>query len=301
MSKQINRVRRLLCLSILASITILLPSAAPSDQKSKLFVRQLRKQPGLVGLWDFRSFEGAVFTDLVSRHKLVPQNANIQQIEEGPLSGRSVELKGAGDYLSIAHSESGILDIATNQVTVIGWVKWQGGTGFVAGKWNEYTNGGKRQYGLFVSLPHYNGRDQVCGHISKKGGPTPPFPYSIDYSASKQIVPKDEWVCVAFTYDGTYIKSYVNGKFEAREPELIDHTSGFFPDKPEGIVQVKNPYHYPDGMGLNKSDFTVGGVQLKSGIGNFFKGHIGGVAVFNRALSETEMARWAVLPPGFQP
>jgi hypothetical protein len=43
---------------------------------------------------------------------------------------------------------------------------------------------------LFVSLPHYNGRDQVCGHISKTGKPTPPFPYSIDYSASKQVLRK---------------------------------------------------------------------------------------------------------------
>lgn len=286
---------------ISAGGVVLTTSATSVEKNPKSFVRQLKKQPGLVGFWDFSTFDGRSFTDLVGKHKLVAQKSNIRQVEEGPLSGQSVELKGSGDYLSIPHSESGRLDIATNQVTVIGWVKWEGGTGFVAGKWNEYTDGGKRQYGLFVSLPHYNGRDQVCGHISKKGGPTPPFPYSIDYSASKQIVPENEWVCVAFTYDGTYIKSYLNGKFEAREAELINHTAGFFPDKPDGIVQIKNPYHYPDGMGLNQSDFTVGGVQLKSGIGNFFKGRIGGVAVFNRALSEAEMARWAVLPNASKP
>ncbi len=27
-------------------------------------------------------------------------------------------------------------------------------TGFVDGMWNEYQDGGKRQYGLFISLPH---------------------------------------------------------------------------------------------------------------------------------------------------
>ena len=53
-------------------------------------------------------------------------------------------------------------------------------------------------------MPHYNGANQVCGHISKTGKPTPPFPYSIDYSASKQIVPQNEWCAVAFTYDGEY-------------------------------------------------------------------------------------------------
>ena len=173
-------------------------------------------------------------------------------------------------------------------VTVIAWVKWEGNTGFVGGMWNEYQDGGKRQYGLFVSLPYYNGRDQVCGHISKTGKPTPPFPYSIDYSASAQIVAKGEWQCVAFTYDGKYIRSFLNGEFQSREPELIDHTKGFegFPD---GIVQSKNPYYYPDGIGNNGSDFTVGAVLLKSGMGNFFNGLIGGLAVFNRALNEDEI------------
>jgi hypothetical protein len=81
-----------------------------------------------------------------------------------------------------------IFMVKSQGVTVMAWVKWEGNTGFVGGMWNEYQDGGKRQYGLFVSLPHYNGEDQVCGHISYSGKPTPPFPYSIDYSASKQIV-----------------------------------------------------------------------------------------------------------------
>jgi len=173
-------------------------------------------------------------------------------------------------------------------VTVIAWLKWEGNTGFVGGMWNEYQDGGKRQYGLFISLPYYNGKDQVCGHISKMGKPTPPFPYSIDYSASAQLVTKGEWQCVAFTYDGKWIKSFLNGTFLSREPELIDHTKGF-EGYPDGLTQSKNPYYYPDGMGNNGSDFTVGAVLLKSGIGNFFTGLIAGLAVFKRALSEEEI------------
>lgn len=278
---------------------ILLFSGSCSTSKSaakQTLSEQVLKQKGLVAFWDFKSFTEGVFIDRISKHQLKPANFAIRQVAEGPLSGFSVELNGANDFLSIPHAASGNLDINTNQVTVIAWVKWEGGTGFVAGKWNEFTDGGKRQYGLFVSLPHYNGADQVCGHISKNGGPTPSFPYSLDYSASKQIVPKQEWACVAFTYDGTHIKSYLNGKFEARDPEPIKNTAGFLSDKPDGLVHSKNPYYYPDGMGLNKSDFTVGGVQLKRGMGNFFKGHIGGVAVFERALTDAEIAKWAVLP-----
>jgi hypothetical protein len=44
-------------------------------------------------------------------------------------------------------------------------------------------------------------------------------------------------------------------------------------------------------MGNNGSDFTVGAVLLKKGMGNFFKGQIGGLAVFNRALSDQELIR----------
>jgi hypothetical protein len=168
------------------------------------------------------------------------------------------------------------------------WVKWEGKTGFVGGMWNEYASGGKRQYGLFVSLPYYNGGDQVCGHISQTGKPTPPFPYSIDYSASKQAVVKGHWQFIAFTYDGQNICSYLNGKTEVREPELINHTKGF-PGYPNGIIHSKNPYFYPEGIGNNDSDFTVGAVLLARGMGNYFCGQIGGLAVFSRALSAEEI------------
>jgi hypothetical protein len=156
--------------------------------------------------------------------------------------------------------------------------------------WNEYQDGGKRQYGLFVSLPHYNGKNQVCGHISWTGKPTPPFPYSSDYSASAQEVPANQWACIAFTYDGTYIRSYMNGQFIAREKELILNTQGF-EGYPNGLIQSKNPYYFPFGMGNNGSDFTVGAVLLKRGMGNFFKGQIAGLAVFNRALKSSEIRR----------
>jgi hypothetical protein len=288
-------------LSVSGLCCVLLATCAPSRPSQDTFSRQLLRQKGLVAFWDFGQASEQGFSDLTQKKLLRPASTTVKQVQGGPLSGFSVELDGKQGFLSIPHANSGNLDIKTNQVTVMGWVKWEGGTGFVAGKWNEYTDGGKRQYGLFVSLPHYNGGDQVCGHISKNGGPTPPFPYSIDYSASPQTVPKSEWVCVAFTYDGTWIKSYLNGKFETREPERIKHTQGFLPDKPDGLIQSKNPYHYPDGMGLNQSDFTVGGVQLKKGMGNFFKGRIGGIAVFDRALTASEMEQWAVLPKNFEP
>ena len=47
-------------------------------------------------------------------------------------------------------------------------------------------------------------------------------------------------------------------------------------------------------MGSNGSDFTIGAVLLKNGMGNFFKGQIGGLAIYNRALSNAELLEIAL-------
>ncbi len=245
---------------------------------------------GLVAYWDFstKGRDALEAKGSAERFRLSPIG-NVAFAKEGAVSGESIFLDGKS-YLTIPYAKTGALNVKTGQVTVLAWVKKSKSSkiGFIGGMWNEFEDGGKRQYGLFVSLPHYNGADQVCGHISKRGGATPPFPYSIDYSASAQKVPFDEWTFVAFTYDGKYIRSFVNGVFQERAPELIAHTKGFT-GYPNGLVQSKNPYFYPDGIGDNGSDFTVGAVRLKRGMGNFYKGYIGALAVYNRALSETEM------------
>jgi hypothetical protein len=259
--------------------------------KEKTLKKEILKIPGCVALWDFSEKEGkSRKASGLGTFPLKECNGKVPRVPEGPLSGFSIQLDGS-NYLTLDNKSTGALNIYGKDqgVTVLAWVKWTGEqTGFVAGMWNEYAEGGKRQYGLFVSLPHYNGRDQVCGHISRTGKPTPPFPYSIDYSASKQLIPNNKWCCIAFSYDGKEIKSYLDGEFEPREPELINNTKGFT-GYPEGLTQSKNPYYYPQGMGNNGSDFTVGAVLLKKGMGNLFKGLIGGVVVFNRALSGDEI------------
>jgi hypothetical protein len=255
---------------------------------------RLLKTKHLIALWDFKETKGEKRKSLLGPYELSEMDGQIERMEEGPLSGYSAKF-GTGAYLSLHNTQTGLLNMygPGQGVTVAAWVKWTGETtGFVGGMWNEYLEGGKRQYGLFVSLPHYNGKNQVCGHISYTGKPTPPFPYSSDYSASKQEVMANEWTFVAFTYDGQYIRSYVNGQFQSREKELILNTKGF-EGYPDGLIQSKNPYYFPDGIGNNGSDFTVGAVLLKRGMGNFFKGQIGGLAVFNHALKPKELNKLA--------
>ncbi len=272
-------------------------SSCQEKHKNEL-VEKILGTDGLVALWDFSEKAGKQRKALgLGDFPLAEANGKIGRTDEGPISGYAAKLD-SGNFFMLPWEETGALNIYGKDqgVTVISWVKWSGKVScFVGGMWNEYQDGGKRQYGLFVSLPHYNGGDQVCGHISRTGKPTPPFPYSIDYSASRQVVPVNEWVCVAFSYDGEYMRSYLNGVFESRKPEQIDNTTGF-EGYPDGLVQSKNPYHYPDGMGNNGSDFTVGAVLVKGGMGNYFKGQIGGLAVFDRALSDEEMKGIAIVP-----
>ncbi|MEX0882329.1 MAG: hypothetical protein WDZ72_02540 [Cyclobacteriaceae bacterium] len=55
------------------------------------------------------------------------------------------------------------------------------------------------------------------------------------------------------------------------------------------MIHSKNPYYFPEGIGDNGSDFTVGAVVLSRGMGNFFNGLIGGLAVYNRVLEDREI------------
>jgi hypothetical protein len=262
---------------------------------NKTLIKKIKSTSGFIALWKFDEIPGKTRKAKgKGRFPLSESIGPIERVKEGPVSGYSIKLDGT-NYLSLPNKNTGELNIygSGQEITVVAYVKWTGEqTGFAGGMWNEYQEGGKRQYGLFISLPHYNGGDQVCGHISESGKPTPPFPYSIDYSASSQKVPKNEWCCAAFTYDGTHIKSFLNGEFIPREPELIKHTKGF-DGYPDGLIQSKNPYYFPYGMGNNGSDFTVGAVLLKRGMGNFFKGQIGGLAIFDRALAEDELRELA--------
>ena len=285
-------IRYITSLILLLNFVQIMLSAQTSQKTDSQLVQRIISTKGLVALWDFKEKEGQIRETVgTDKYPLKEMDGNLPRINEGPLSGFSSQF-GNNAYLCLPNEQSGKLNIFGKDqgVTIVAWVKWSGEkTGFIGGMWNEYMDGGKRQYGLFVSLPYYNGKNQVCGHISLNGKPTPPFPFSIDYSASKQEVPAGKWVSVAFTYDGKYIRSFLNSKFEAREPELIDHTKGF-DGYPDGLFQSKNPYLFPDGLGNNGSDFTVGAVLLKTGMGNFFKGQIGGLAVFDRALTEDELS-----------
>lgn len=233
---------------------------------------------GLVSFWDFQRGE-ALSLEAVGPYpyRLTPMRGEASYAEEGIFGSRSLELMD-GQWLSIPRRKCPGLDFhgPDARLTVAAWVKRDNresaGCEFIAGIWNETER--KRQYGLFLNLSIWDSAEQVCGHVSAVGGPTPGYRYSMSSSIGATPVSKGEWHMVVFTYDGRESKVYLDGSLDRRE--------------------TYNPYSYPDGLfdgGEDGADFTVGAVDRSSEIGNYYNGLLGGLAVFDRALEEEEV-RW---------
>jgi len=245
----------------------------------------IRNHSALVAFWDFQEAPGEKKTAQSPgphRYELQEMAGPIERAEDGVFGPYSANLR-EGDWLRLPREEAHSLNICgvDAEVTVAAWVKRRATARshceFIAGIWDETRE--KRQYGLFLNLEIWNSGDQVCGHVSSIGGPTPGYLYCMDASIGRTPVQLDQWQFVAFTYDGQYARSYLNGRLDERERF--------------------NPYRYEGGLfdgGTTGADFTVGAVDRSGEIGNFYAGQLGGLAVFNRALNERDIAELHMSP-----
>jgi hypothetical protein len=246
---------------------------------------------GLVSFWDFQENAGQ---PRVGKGKaplaLQEKKGPIARSNDGVFGLSSAHIKH-GQWFIIPRAEIGALDIhgANAQVTVVAWVKreakdsWQA----IAGVWDETHK--KRQYCLFLNAPRGTKADEmkryplanrIHGHVSAIGGPTPGEEFCITYSSGASAIPLKKWVCLAMQYDGRESRVYVNGKLDA--------------------LEQYNPFPYADGLydgGKDGADFTVGAVHRGGSWGNFFGGQIGGLAVYDRALTGEELVQLADLIP----
>ncbi|MDR6550181.1 LamG domain-containing protein [Paenibacillus qinlingensis] len=242
----------------------------------------ITKHPNLVSFWDFQEGPGqARMSKGKEPYALLEGSESVERDDEGIFGPYSALLE-EGKWFRIPRQELSKLNIhgENAQVTVVAWVKRRKKSNkeceFVAGIWNETNK--KRQYGLFVNLSIWESGQQVCGHVSSLGGPTPGYRWCMDSSIGNTEIPLEEWHLIAFTYDGEYVRSYLNGKLDERP--------------------VRNPYHYPGGLfdgGADGADFTVGAVNRSNEIGNFFVGSIGGLAIYNHALTDEEIYNLAYM------
>ncbi len=289
-------------------------AAEPTGDRSVV-----EKTPGLVAFWTFAEEPGQPrqSTGTPNSHPLAEVAGPVARVDGGPYSGYSAEFNGR-QYLKLPYAETRDLNISGPNVQVSMFAVMriidlkQSRT--IAGMWSEgkgaNDDSGTRQYALLMNMPTYGGPRQVVPHISSEGGVTrradgSAFPWCCDYAATKRTVPEEEWCTLGFTYDSRFIRAYINGVLDERslDPAPDKRTDRYFTmEGPDGGDRGMNPYYH--GRGIFRydpekhrttkpgggSDFTVG---ARYAVGSFNReatiGRFGGLAVFNRAISDTEM------------
>ena len=170
-----------------------------------------------------------------------------------------LDFDGVNDYVDCGNDSS--LNI-TGQITVEAWIKGEPQKmNTVAGKYDWKTNDrswvlrtGYGDYSKFQVLLSDDGTFGV-GHVK--------------YYESSVTVFDETWHHVAFTFDGTDLKLYVDGQEDASVTKLKDYTLS--------------------GLYNSSSNMTIG-AQLMSGLPwDFFQGDIKDVGIYNRALAGNEV------------
>lgn len=237
---------------------------------------RILKQDGLVCMWDFQE-EGGGMRVSKGRYAygLQEMAGPVLRVEDGVLGPYAAKVD-FGQWFSLPRSECPELNFhgGRSGLTVAAWVKREARENpecqAVAGMWNESRR--MRQYCLFLDLKIWDSQDQVCGHVSSVGGPTPGYGYCMTAAIGRTPVRKGEWHFAAFSYDGKVARCYLDGRLDERE--------------------TYNPYGYDEALFDGEedgADFTVCSVDRSGEPGNFFSGLLGGLAVFDRALTEEEI------------
>ncbi|MGC4006772.1 MAG: hypothetical protein QM811_28060 [Pirellulales bacterium] len=302
---------------VLAAVCVRTPLVRATEPSGDRTV--VEKTPNLVAFWTFGEEAGKPRESVGTKDKLPLQEVGgpTTRGDGGPYSGYSARLDGK-HYFKIPYAETGPLNIGGKdaQVSMFAVIRLEemkrGVT--IAGIWSEGKGAnddtGTRQYAMLLNMPTYGGPRQLVPHISAEGGVTrradgSAFPWCADYAASRSEVPEKKWTTLGFTYDGKYIRAYFNGKLEERalDAKKDKRTDRYFTQEgPDGKDRGMNPYYH--GRGIFKydpklhaeskpgggADFTVGArYAVGSFFGEAFKGDFGGLAVFDRALTDVEL------------
>lgn len=280
-------------------------------------VRAVTDTPGLVAFWTFGEEAGQPrrSTGTQHPHPLTEVEGPIARVPGGCFSGYAAQFNGRQCF-RIPHAELGDLNICgpRAEVSMFAVVRFAKGK-TIAGIWSEGRghgdDSGTRQYAMLLDMPTYGGPNKLTPHISAEGGVTyradgTKFPWCADYAAGKTPLPRNQWVTLAFTYDGAWIKAYVNGQLDAQDFDAVaqKRTDPYFTQEgPGGGPRGINPYYHGRGIfcfdparhaatKIPPSDFTVGSRQaVGKPMAEALEGHMAGLAVFRRALTDAEVDR----------
>jgi hypothetical protein len=157
----------------------------------------------LVGYWSFDDIQGTVVPDQSG-------NGNDGTINGAPLwidgpFGKAVQLDGISDYVDCGNAES--LNI-TDKLTISAWVKTVD-----AGDPTGEQMGGQNHYVSKHNSYQFKHRTNLLIFAIWDGGP-----YATRISIDNSF--NGEWHHVVGTYDGSVLKTYVDGKLEGEAPHV---------------------------------------------------------------------------------
>jgi hypothetical protein len=278
--------------------------------------------PGLVAFWDFAepADETRVSRGTAHAHPLTVAGPQVERVPGGPYSGWSARLNGS-NYLYIPYQDTADLNISGPDAEVSMFAVVQvfdlQKSRTIAGMWSEglgaNDDSGTRQYAMLLNMPTYGGPNRLVPHISSEGGVTrradgTAFPWCADYAVSRDPVPTGVWVTLAFTYDSQHLSAYINGELAPHPLDPVVHQRNdryFLTEGPGGADRGINPYYHGRGIftydpvthAASKprggSDFIIG-ARFAGGTfnheGSFSILTLGGLAVYDRALSAAEIA-----------
>jgi hypothetical protein len=178
--------------------------------------------------------------------------------------GRALSFDGVNDWVTVTDTAASKLDLTTG-MTLEAWVNPTAAAGWETIVMKE--RGGAGEGLLAYALYARDGAPRAGGTAGPAGYLRPnPVASTTDRGVrGATAVPMNAWTHLATTYDGTNMRFYVNGN-------LVGTTAG------SGSINVAN------------GALRIGGNNSAPlGQGEFFKGLIDEVRVYNRALSAAEI------------
>lgn len=259
--------------------------------------------PGLISFWDFQG-QGAAQLTAKGPHAYTLQEMSgpIERHPQGVFGPASLAIE-RGQWLRIPRADCPALNLhGKAHVTMVAWIQRRGDHHwhYIAGMWDE--RNAQRQYALFTSghkQAHWNdivnrtdADHQPHGYVSDVGGATPGCKFCFSYATGSRHLEPGRWYMIGFTYDQREVRVYVDGQFSdngTANPFVWDKPI-FDPgdDGPDfTIAQRDHPKwpSYPQGTGPREG----------------FQGVLGGLAVYNRALTAEEFRQLYAATLGKQP
>lgn len=290
-------------------------------------------EEGLVSFWDFQETSGPFTAKLGSGKYTLEEAAwdndtrtwssgntvaRVRDVPPGaPFGPQSASLTQE-QMLNIRETQkrAPLLNIHGDNATlsVVAWVKpgemeHKAGFGHVVGIWSEPIDA--RTYVLFAPGSSRGGWNHLDAEVSRTGlTMQPACRWSTSYALGEANVTTQAWHMLAMTFDGKSIRAFVNGTLDYRPPHRLHPVGDVCSETWQNPAPVSTwsnrtepgtwgPGGDPKG---NITDFTIGGqretpcpdgVPCAGGLAHGWYGLLGGLAVYDRALSSEELLSMA--------